>query len=209
MTGKRPFGFGIALIVCGVMACEGPTGPQGEQGPQGEAGNANVVADTLTLTNGDWISNSIFWLDTSPNSSTGFISRYVDLNIPAITEEILYAGEIRVYMENSPISAPGSLTPLPVVFIVSDYSRNYFYETSVGKIRLHYFHRPNYAGATLPNPADETIPTRLYKWVVIEGTLASQMMAEGVDLDVQDDVSQFLSARGIPVQTGAAGPPAR
>lgn len=206
----RLFAFGIALMACGALACEGPTGPQGEQGlqgpqgeqgPQGLPGNANVVGDTVTLTNADWLWNSIFWLSTAPNSATGWATRYVDLDVPAITEDILYGGEVLVYMENY---TAGTLTSLPVVFTQYGYTTNYVYEISVGRIRLHFFYAVSDTSQPYPRTQDAVIPTRLYKWVVIEGTMASQMANAGVDLGVYEEVVKFLESRGIPVQTGTA-----
>lgn len=211
---KGLYGVGILVLVIGVLACEGPTGPRGPQGPQGEQGtegpegpqgpegNANVVADTLTLTDSDWIYNSIFWLGTGPGASSGYISRYADLAVPALTQDILYAGEIRVYMEHAPSATPGAMTSLPLIFSHTSYTRNYFYELSVGQIRLHYFHTRNDPSFTPPNPQTVTIPDRLYKWVVIEGTLASQMEKDGVDLNVYDEVASYFHSRGIPMVAG-------
>lgn len=199
------------ILVVGLIACEGPAGPegpqgaqglQGEQGPQGEEGNANVVADTLTLTNTDWLWNSILWVQTTPSGASGYSTRYVDLTIPAITEDILNSGQVSVYMENAPSFTPGAWVSLPLEFSFTSYSINYKFEIFEGLIRLHYYHARNDPNATPPSTQDQVIPTRLYKWVVIEGDFAAKMDASGIDMSNHDEVMAYFAARSIPMNTG-------
>ncbi|MGK7391098.1 MAG: collagen-like triple helix repeat-containing protein [Candidatus Cyclobacteriaceae bacterium M2_1C_046] len=203
-------GLGTIILILGLLACEGPAGSegpqgtqglQGELGPQGEEGNANVVADTLTLTNDDWIWNSTFYLQTTNSGANGYFTRYVDLNIPAITEDILYSGQINIYMENAPTFS-SSWVSLPLEFTLTTYSIIYQFEIFEGLIRFHYFHVRNDPDATPPSTVDAVIPTRLYKWVVIEGNFAAKMEAAGIDMSNYDEVIEYFKSRSIPIKSG-------
>jgi hypothetical protein len=209
---KNLAGFGFIILLTGFIACEGPTGPQGPQGEpgpqgveglQGEQGNANVVADTLTLTNDDWLSGGgLFYLDRGSPIWTGYPNRYVTIDVPHITEDILYAGDIRVYMQNSPTANPGAWVSLPLDFILSDYNIHYVNEIYVGQIKLYYIHTPNNPDATVPSVTNQLIPTRMYRWVVIEGSLISQMEEAKIDLDNYNEVEAFFVDQGIQMKTG-------
>lgn len=70
----------VALSGCGK---EGPAGPIGPTGAAGPNGNAQITVTTLTSSN--WYLNEPSWL--------------INLDVPAITEEILNTGVIIAYMK--------------------------------------------------------------------------------------------------------------
>jgi hypothetical protein len=184
---------------------EGPQGPQGEQGPQGPQGpegNANVVADTLTLADADWLWNSLWSLNTTNSSTTSYLSRYADIDVPSITQDILEAGEVRVYMQAS--NNFDSWTSLPFVFTSfnNTFNYNYQYEISSERIRLHYFHAKIDPDASIPSAREQEIPTRKYRWVVIEGNLVAKMNKANIDLNNYAEVKTFFNQRGISVESG-------
>lgn len=199
--------FGIVLLTIGIFSCKGPEGPagpmgvQGVQGIQGPEGNANVFADTLTLISSDWLWAATYWFQYNDCCATGTASRYYDIEIPAITEDILFEGEVRIFMEHLNSFEDSTWSSLPITFI-NNYFTIYTYQVSEEQIRLYFFHSKNDPSATLPDLSTFEIPTRLFKWVVIEGNLVSQMNNSNVDLNNYNQIEAYYKERGIKLEKG-------
>lgn len=75
-----------------LFACEGP------QSPQGEEGNANVVSDSVTITDSDWQRG---WYDfrTSPTSTLSREALVDTLEVSALTQSIYNSGMALVYFK--------------------------------------------------------------------------------------------------------------
>ncbi|HSH46700.1 MAG TPA: hypothetical protein VK966_12720 [Longimicrobiales bacterium] len=192
---------GITLLVLcaacsgdtGPVGPAGPEGPEGPEGPVGPSGNANVWGDTVTFANEDWGPGT--YPLTTQGGTVMYLSRAVEIEVPAITEDILLSGVVLVYMQPS---TKGRWTPLPFDFASfgGGYWVHYRFEVEAGLIRLHYFHSRNHPDTNVPSPGDATIPTRMFRWVVIEGNMAPALVAAGVDLRDYDQVTEFLATHG-------------
>ncbi|MET0299988.1 MAG: hypothetical protein ABW036_09505, partial [Flavitalea sp.] len=150
----------------------GPAGPPGAAGPKGDKGNANVITDTFTIRTADWKYNSIYWVGTSPNVSQGQVSKYFDRANDKITDSILGLGAVLVYYTN-PSALQGQWTPLPISWLdnfTGNYTYNYAFVASKGKIQLHFFFA-KVAGNTTPAIATFNVPTIRVKVVLISSAL--------------------------------------
>ena len=171
----------------------GPAGPAGPAGPQGPQGAANVKVDTFTLQSGDYKYNSIYWSGTSPNVSQGQVSRYYERPNATITQDILDKGVVLVYL-NIPASL-GGWTPLPISWLdnfTGNFTYNYAYVPTVGKVTLHFFFA-KVAGNTTPAIATFVVPIGRYKVITVPGTLVGKS-----DFPDQHDYPAVCRYLGIP-----------
>jgi hypothetical protein len=180
----------VLLLAAAVLLS---AGCEGEQGPVGPSGNANVVTGTISPTSEEWLWNSTYWFRISPNSATGYFTRYVDIPVAEITSDIISAGAVLVSFEAN--TGSGSWTPLPFQFVEgsAQYIFNVVYEVMEGTIRLHFFFMNNSAGVTPPDLQTYTIATYTFKYTVIEGNLLETMTARGVDISDHDQVMDYLA----------------
>jgi hypothetical protein len=152
------------------------------QGPQGPAGNANVKVDTFTVKTADWTYGGIYYFGTSPNVSSGYFTQYYDRANTDVTDAIINGGGmIMVYFQATPDLYPDLWQPLPYTFpAYAGYGYNYYYEPSVGNIRLDFF----FNKITVDPPAVNgyQIPTHKFKIVVISGTLTDMVRNNHVDI---------------------------
>lgn len=178
----------------GPAGAQGATGPAGSAGPTGPQGNANVMVDTFTLTNSQWLYNSQYSLETSPGSYTEYFTRYHDVTFPAITQGIIDSGMVLVYFVPNPIVSTVNWTQLPFQFL--DGSEEFFYDvaftTLAGKVELDYFFQQVNSG-TIPTLSTFNIPTYTFKLVAISGSLAAQMKQGNVDVGNYSQVQHFLN----------------
>ncbi|MCL6265159.1 collagen-like triple helix repeat-containing protein [Flagellimonas myxillae] len=172
----------LTILLIGLAACSpedgqdgapGPQGPQGEQGAAGQDGvdgNANVRTGTVDLANADWLWNASYTFNTGEGgaSSTSWFTRYVDLSIPEIDEDINENGLILVYFRRG--SNGWYSLPFKFTAFGSDYETQIVHESNVGNIRLHYFWTP-VQGSTPGNLQSFTIAEYTFKYVIIQGTL--------------------------------------
>lgn len=86
---KKLFTYLSALLL---LASCGKDGAPGATGPQGPAGNANVHASTFVVTATQW--------QTAGTAGTDY-EKYVDLNDPYITQDILDNGAVIIYWVTS------------------------------------------------------------------------------------------------------------
>jgi hypothetical protein len=162
----------------GLPGTTGNTGPAGPQGPQGPIGNANVLTDTFSVYNADWVYNSAFYIGGAPGVSDGYFTKYYDRTFPSITSDVLATGAILVYFASTPDLNRDQWVPLNFSMTINGYNFNYVYETSIGMIRLHIF----FSKVTVdpPNIDTYTFPTYRYKIVVIKSNVALKMGSDKV-----------------------------
>jgi hypothetical protein len=76
------------LAYCTAILLISSCGKDGAPGPQGPSGNANVHSSTFVVTNSQW--------QTTGTSGTDY-EKFIDLNDPYITQDILDNGAVLVY----------------------------------------------------------------------------------------------------------------
>ena len=192
----------IALTTaCGSSGAAGATGPQGAtgaqgpQGSQGPTGNANVLVDTFTVTNTQWLYNSQYSLETSPGSYTEYFTRYYDAVDSAITADILATGMVLVYFNPNPIVSATQWTLLPYQFLdgSESFTYNYAFETSLDQVQLEFFFGTLNNGTPTPVLSTYDIPTLQFKIVAVSGTVAEGLKVAHIDLGNADAVLRFVS----------------
>jgi hypothetical protein len=193
-------GMIVVAASCGSAGSTGPTGATGATGPagpQGPEGNANVLADTFTVTNSQWLFNSQYSLETSPGSYTEYFTRYYDATDSSITSDILTSGMVLVYFVPNPLVSTTQWEPLPYSFEdgSANFSYNYAYETSVDQVELEFFFAPNNPTASIPTLSTFTIPSHQFKIVAVGGSIAEGMTAAHVDTRDYAAVMQYISKR--------------
>lgn len=166
--------------------------PVNLRGPQGPEGNANVKTEVFTLTNANWLSSSSYYISTNNTGLLeGYTSRYADHANTLITADLLKSGMVLVYF-NPVASNTQQWQPLPFSFteISGEFSRNYAFETSAGKVRLHFYFVK--LTGTPPDLNSFTIPTTQFKIVVVAGTLLSSIRQNHINVNNYQEVSTFL-----------------
>ena len=159
---------------------------------RGPADDANVKTTVFTLSNTDWLYSSSYNLSTGNNGvAEGYSSRYVDQSNTLITADLLKTGMVLVYF-NPVAGNTAQWQPLPFSFTDTSggFTRNYAYETAVGKVRLHFYFAK--LSATPPDLSAFTIPTTQFKVVVVAGTLTSSLKQNHINVNNYSEVSKFL-----------------
>lgn len=153
----------------------GATGPTGPQGPQGPQGNANVKVDTFTLTNSNWLWNSNYTFSNGTDTSTSWSTRYSDRSYTGITQSILDNGLVLVYFTPN-ANNPSQYEPLNYSYLSfnSQFYFHFVYETSLGKVRLHYFYTPNGTSGTTPVLSTAVLPNYKFKIVAVAGAIGGR-----------------------------------
>lgn len=197
-------GLTILVATCMLIACEGPVGPEGPQGaegptgpqgPQGPEGNANVVSDTLTVSDASWESGRIYF-QTSSNGSLSRAARVHTIEIGEITEEIYNFGMVQVYFKT--IEGFGSSsqvwTPLPYEILAFGgefyYNLNYTYD--VGELKLYYYYTQNSSDSSTPDVDAASIPDYTFKYVITAPATTESMAKDGVNWNNHDEVVGYL-----------------
>jgi hypothetical protein len=204
MPQRRSPILAAALLLAACGGSTGPAGPAGPAGPEGAAGrdgNANVATDTLTLTSAQWLWQGQYTLTTPGGSNNAWLTRYADIARPDLTADVLARAVVLVYMQ-ADATVADKWVPLPYQFLAVNlnYYHNYVYEALEGKVRLHFFYTYNTPTATVPpDLITVTLPTRKFKVTVIDGTIATSIRAEGVNLADPIAVTAALTRRGIVV----------
>ena len=200
-TSARLFIGTALLLILSVCSCKkgdtgpaGPAGPAGPTGATGPQGNANVMVDTFTVKNTDWLWNSAYILSTGTGSYTEYFTRYHDQAFTKITKDVLSSGMVLVYFTPYTDSVNGWV-PLPFTFLnfgAQSYTNIVFVPTT-GSVRLHYYYTANGATGTVPNNlSTAVIPTYRYKIVAVTGTVATGIQQHAVDVSNYNSLSKYL-----------------
>jgi hypothetical protein len=183
--------FVALLLFAGLVACEGDQGPAG---PKGDTGNANVKTGSIAPTNAEWLWNSTYSLESPPNTTTSWFTRYVDVARPEITADIIANGAVLVFMEPD----PGTGEWVPLNYTYTSFGNNHFfhfvYEASEGLLRLHFFMTPK-DGAS-PSTQTYTLPVYTFRYMIIAGTALQAARQNMVDLRDYESAKAFAEAVG-------------
>jgi hypothetical protein len=185
----------------GVTGSTGPAGPQGPSGPSGAngpQGNANVLVDTFTLVNTQWVLSGGYEFYTAVGAVTVYPARTYLAKFNAVTQSILNTGEVLVYF--TPMDISGSYYAnqwLPLPFQFADFTTTNFdydisYQTLLGNVLLFFFFEPKIPNATLPSLSTYNIATYKFKIVAVSGTISTGMKQAGVNTANYTDVSKYL-----------------
>ncbi|WP_431216003.1 collagen-like triple helix repeat-containing protein [Puia sp. P3] len=125
-TSARLFIATATLLIVSLISCKkgdtgpagpaGPTGATGAPGPTGPQGNANVMVDTFTVKNADWLWNSAYILSTGTGAFTEYFTRYHDQAFTKITKDVLASGMVLAYFAPYTDSVNGWV-PVPYTFL--------------------------------------------------------------------------------------------
>lgn len=197
----------------GPAGSTGAAGAAGATGPQGPEGNANVMVDTFSVTNAQWLWNSTYEFSTNPSSFTEYFTRYHNVPDTAITQDILNTGQVLVYFTPNTFGNANQWAPLPYEFTDASGNFNYeiAFETNDSTVRLHFFFVQLVASATIPVLSTYNIATYKFKIVAMTGTISTAMYHAGVDVGNYSAVSKFLGldapkpSTGLPLSPRAGG----
>lgn len=178
-----------AYLLYGPKTSAGWGVPVSLRGPAGPEGNANVKTDVFTLTSADWLWNSQYWFQTSPNSSTAFFTRYYTRANNSITQDVLDNGMVLVFFTSNNQFNTNQWQPLPFQFTVN-YQYNLAFETSPGSVKLHFFFVQLDATKPPPSLQNYTIANYKFKIVAVSGKLGKFMVAHHTDLNNYQEVSK-------------------
>ncbi|HTD93256.1 MAG TPA: hypothetical protein VK644_05575 [Chitinophagaceae bacterium] len=149
----------------------GPAGPQGGTGQQGPAGSANVKIDTFTVATTQWTYGAIYYVGSSPNVSTGYVSKYFDHAMPRLTADFLQNDLTLVYFQSEPGVNVNNYTHVPFAFPTGlGYALNLASETFVGKTRVHFF--LSKISADPPLLTTYSVSNYKFKVITIDGSIA-------------------------------------
>lgn len=147
---KKLFTYLSALLL---LASCGKDGAPGAAGPQGPAGNANVHASTFVVNSSQWQSIGTAGVD---------YEKYVDLNDPYITQDILTNGAVLVYW----VTSSGINVQLPFTVYPTGGGTSYILQpsASVGTATVEFYYA-DWSSFTLNNSQ------LTFKVVTIDGSL--------------------------------------
>lgn len=130
-----------------------------------------VTSITASPTNSQWLWNSSYTFRPQPLLGLSYYTRYYDIAVPGLTQDILDHGTVQVFFTPD-TSAPNNWAPLPFSFVDFSTAFNYrvVYTTTVGSVRLHFFLEKLQDSATLPQLSVFSIATYTFKVVTTPGT---------------------------------------
>jgi len=139
-------------------------------------GNANVTVDTFTIKQTDWLYSAVYWFDTSPGSSQGYVAKYYDHNQALLTPELINTGIVTVSGVTSLGLSPTTYTTLPFSFTENfsgNYSYNYAYNSTAGKLRVYFFFVK--VNGVAPTLMTYTPPPIRIKLAMVSGTVVQNV----------------------------------
>lgn len=172
------------ILVCLIASCskEGPMGPEGPvglvgpDGPPGKTGSIDVVTDTFTLSNADFI-NANYWFTGADNVAVGYPARAYHRSNTKITKDILDKGMVLAYFRaRSAFNDPGWL-PLPVTFVDifgGNYIHNFTFNLQEGKASFYYYFS-GLKATTPPNVYNYSMPQMKVKLVIVPGKAMTEL----------------------------------
>lgn len=126
-----------------------------------------VTSYTVNPVNAQWLWNDDYPFHTSASSYTEYFTRYYDIAVPALTQDILDNGTVQVFFTPY-LNDLNQWTPLPFRFL--DGSSKFYYvfafTTTPGHVRLQFFFEPIQAGATTPTLSTYVVPAYKFKVVL-------------------------------------------
>lgn len=167
-----------ALILClAVASCggedgsagpAGPAGPEGAQGAKGDTGATGPAGATGADGEGsaDGAGDVIYsdWLSVPFTHDTDVDEYYANIDIPELTEEILFKGDVRVYVNSNTAADPAVLI-LPLM-----QANGAAIEVALYKGGIHLTSNLD-AGTTVNNQGGTILQ---YRYVLLKGTTAAK-----------------------------------
>lgn len=181
----------------GTPGAQGATGTQGATGAKGDQGNANVISNTVTLTNANYQNN--YWtITTGSSSSLGVGAKYASVSVTAITTAIFNTGTVLVYLK-VPNGLTSDLTAWSLLpFSLKSFDGSYFISLKcnyeIGKLNIYYLYEQTNSAATIPYIFSAIVPDYTFKYIVIAG-ITGRYMKPPVDYN---DYSAVCKYYGIP-----------
>jgi hypothetical protein len=171
---------------------QGATGPAGPTGPQGPQGNANVMVDTFTIVNAQWVWNDDYILFTGGGSFQEWFTRYYKRSFSKVTAGVIDSGMVLVYMTPD-LSNSSQWSPLPYTFDTGNgYSYDYVYVTTPGNVELEFYMPTTESSASAPSASTFNIPTFSFKLVAVTGSMATSLKNSQIDKTNYGQVAKFL-----------------
>jgi hypothetical protein len=191
------------LATIGCKGDTGPTGPAGAPGTNGTNGNANVVTGTFTLQDSAYVGG--FWTENIGSGTIlGLEAKIATVPVPAVTDSIADSGAVLVYIGNPVQFNADSVqwAPLPYTYVPlsTGYLVRFDDAFETGVIRIAYMFQPTDAATIPPNVVSSTVPTEVFKYVVIAGTTSAALSAAHVNLANYNQVIAALRSRGYRVR---------
>lgn len=178
-----------AFITLNACKKEGPAGPAGKDGKNG---NANVTGKKIMTMASTWKYPGHYALDYGNNQVKLHFSKYITIEVPEITKDVIDNGFVLMYMIPKGVH---NWMPLPLSFQAaapSDVVHNFAYEYRQGTLTIHYYWTPNSTGKGVPDGLETTLmPFYNFRYVVASGVMSDKMKAAGVD--TQDPVAVELA----------------
>ncbi|PYF72836.1 collagen-like protein [Pedobacter nutrimenti] len=167
--------------------------PTALQGPQGPMGNANIKMDVFSTSSSDWLWNSSYSMSTGSGGYTNWFSRYYDRKAAALTSDFLSGnGIVMIYISSQSQTNTDAWIPLPFIFPGFDnqFNYNFYYDTFVGKVRLHFFFTE--IKGKSPTLSTYIMDNYKFKIVLATGTVVSSLSQAGIDPNDRFAVAKFL-----------------
>ncbi|MBN8790038.1 MAG: collagen-like protein [Terrimonas sp.] len=176
-------------ILFSSCAKEGPQGPQGETGAQGAKGDKGDQGDPANVFYSDWKDVTFDPETATTNGVLDTLAWSATLSAPLILEEVLTAGDIKVYL-NAGTAASPAVFALPITDLYA--------LTGVLNINLYYtvgeitFYSTEDASTFTNNNGDKAWQ---YRYIVIPGSTAVGRKASAVDWNDYNAVKKYLNLK--------------
>lgn len=176
-------------------------GPKGDKGDKGDPGTANVMASTVVVDNSMWAWGA-WYVYSAFGGSVSFQTRYCQISVPLLTQDIVNNGLVQVYFTPSAGGLDNAYTNLPASYMLTSasssgpkkYSANYRYLYWQGVITLYFFFQAEEGAAenAFPSAQTYTIPVHKFKYVIVPGN--KMQAAKKVDMN---DYKAVKAAYGL------------
>ncbi len=163
----------MAVSLVWISACEGPQGPvgpsgangvQGPAGPQGAigaTGAANVIYSNWTKA-GTWSTTDVFGISRS----------YIDINAPALSQEIVDRGVVLVYVKLT--TDNNQVRQLPVTVYAQFTTEHIDFSAIVNRIRVW---------STPVRPPIAPSSSYEFRYILVPGGQAGRLNFEGMSYE--------------------------
>lgn len=184
---KTSSGWGSPVSLVGA---QGATGEPGTPGAPGDAG-ATALVDTFSVYSDDWMTGINAIVAGSNNNFTSYPTKYVKLQEPALTRDILDQGMIMISF--TPAKDEYADQWLPIPYVVTGYdpydtrvNYNWSYVSMEGYLMLEFYFTPlanvNYSIATATDNGRDplaafNVPDARYKVVMLPATVTRQIVS--------------------------------
>lgn len=134
---------------------------------------------------------------TSPSGSVSGVALLDTVDVPAITEDVFYEGDVLVYLQTTDSfgEKPNNWEQLPFRFLAfgGDFYYNLKSMHDVGEIVLAYYYTANDSDGSTPHLKDPTLPDYTFKYVVTGPDATTSAEEAGVDWKSHDETMNFLN----------------